>query len=303
MIVLKDICKDFDNKKVLNNISFHIAPAEAVGIIGLNGAGKTTLLNVISGILKPDSGFIRINGSGSPLEHYNLLRKLTYVSGTKSQLWEDMKIKDSFDNCITMYHLDKQNAKLKREQLSGIFEIEPFLNSVPKSLSLGERMRCEFVYALLTEPEILMLDEAMIGLDVSIKHKIMEYFEEYKRTRKTTMLVTSHKLLEVEKLCDRIILLDGGRVLFDGRIDRIMKEYSPLYRMEVRVQGQLPDFEDLPLEKFYLKNDVIDIVFDKKKIETSPIIKHIMEKCTIQDVRLYEPDLEGTIRKIYERKG
>lgn len=303
MIVLKNICKDFDNKKVLDNISFHVAPKETVGIIGLNGAGKTTLLNMIAGILKPDSGFLRINGAESPLEQYDLLRKVTYVSGTKSQLWEDMKIKDSFDNCITMYHLDKQNAKSKREQLISIFEIEPFLNSVPKSLSLGERMRCELVYALLTEPEILMLDEAMIGLDVSIKYKIMEYFEEYKRTGKATMLVTSHNLLEVEKLCDRIILLDGGRVIFDGSIDRIMKEYSPLYRMEVKVQGQLPDFEDLPLEKFYLKNDVIDIVFDKKKIETAPIIKHIMGKCTIQDVRLYEPDLEGTIRKIYERKG
>lgn len=298
MIVLKDICKKFGSKKVLDNISFHIAPKETVGIIGLNGAGKTTLLNIMSGILKPDSGFIRINGAESLLEHYNALRKLTYVSGTKSQLWEDMKVKDSFDNCITMYHLDKQGAKSKLEQLIKLFEIESFLTSVPKSLSLGERMRCELVYALLTEPEILMLDEAMIGLDVSIKHKIMEYFEEYKKTRKTTMLVTSHNLLEVESLCDRIILLDRGEIVFDGSIDRIMKEYSPLYHMEVKIQGQLPDFEDLPLEKYYLKNDVLDIVFDKKKIETAAIIEHIMKKCSIEDVQLHEPDLEGTIKKL-----
>lgn len=303
MIVLKDISKDINNKKVLDNISFHIAPKETVGIIGLNGAGKTTLLNIISGILKPDSGFIRTGGAESPLAQYDTLRKIAYVSGTKSQLWEDMKIKDSFDNCITMYHLEKQHAKEKFAELLKVFEIEPFLNSLPKNLSLGERMRCELVYALLTEPEILMLDEAMIGLDVSVKHKIMEYFEEYKKTRKTTMLVTSHNLMEVEKLCDRIILLDGGSIIFDGSIDRIMKEYSPLYRMEVKIVGQLPDFEDLPLEKIYLKNDVIHIVFDKKKIEAAPIIKHIMAKSTIKDLQLQDPDLEGTIRKIYERKG
>lgn len=303
MIVLKDICKAFENRKVLDKISFHIAPKEVVGIIGLNGAGKTTLLNIISGILKPDNGFIRINGAESPLENYNMLRKITYVSGIKSQLWEDMRIKDSFDNCITMYNLDKQNAKSRLEQLSNLFEIKAFLNSMPKSLSLGERMRCELVYALLTDPEILLLDEAMIGLDVSVKYKIMEYFEEFKRSRKTTMLVTSHNLLELERLCDRIILLDGGKIIFDGSLDRIMKEYSPLYHMEVKIEGQLPDFEDLPLEKFFYTNDVLDVVFDKKKIEAAPIIKHIMAKCTIKDVKLHEPDLEGTIRKIYGRKN
>ena len=303
MIVLKDICKDFDNKKVLNNISFHIAPAEAVGIIGLNGAGKTTLLNVISGILKPDSGFIRINGSESPLEHYNLLRKLTYVSGTKSQLWEDMKIKDSFDNCITMYHLDKQNAKLKREQLSGIFEIEPFLNSVPKSLSLGERMRCEIVYGLLSKPKILMLDEAMIGLDVSVKHKIMKYLESLKQEKKTTILYTSHNLLEIEKLCGRVILLDKGKILFDGSVERMMEQVAPLYRIQLKVEGEFPDFEDIPLEKYVVDKEEIQIWYDKQKIETTQIIQHILKKTKIKDVQLYEPDLEGTIKKILNTGG
>ena len=148
-----------------------------------------------------------------------------------------------------------------------------------------------------------MLDEAMIGLDVSMKYKIMEYFEEYRQEKKPTMIFTSHNLLEVEKLCDRVILLDKGEVIFDGSIERIMKEFAPPYHLEVRTEGNLPDFEDLPLEKFSFDKGVFHIVFDKRKIETVHILKHMLARCQIKDAKLYEPDLEGTIQKIYQKGG
>lgn len=301
MIVLKDICKELGQKSILNNISFHIRPDERVGLIGLNGAGKTTLLNMISGILKPDSGFIRVNGAENMLEHHSMLRNVAYVSGTKSQLWEDLQIKSSFDNCIQMYRIDKKSAGKRMEFLNDVFEIENLLAMRPQNLSLGERMRCELVYALLAEPMILMLDEAMIGLDVSIKHKIMKYFEDYQQEKKSTMIFTSHNLLEIEKLCDRVILLDKGKIIFDGTIGQIMKEFAPPYHLEVRTEGSLPDFEDLPLEKFTFEKGVFHIVFDKRKIETVHILEHMLERCRIKDVKLYEPDLEGTIQKIYQK--
>ena len=301
MIVLKNISKKLQNKTVLNEISFHISPNESVGIIGLNGAGKTTLLNVIAGLIKPDSGFLRIGGKENALDNYNVLRSLAYVSGTKSQLWEDIKIKDSFAHCIKMYQIPKDEAQKRFQELEEVFEVEAFLYSEPQNLSLGERMRCELVYALLAEPKILMLDEAMIGLDVSIKYKIMQYFARIKNEKKTTIIYTSHNLVEVEKLCDRVILVDNGKIIFDGSIERIMREFSPLYHMEVRVEEGLPDFEDLPLEKIGIEKDVLHIVYDKQKIDTAQILKHVMEKSKILDVRLLEPDLEGTIKKIYER--
>ncbi|MBQ4523923.1 MAG: ATP-binding cassette domain-containing protein [Lachnospiraceae bacterium] len=299
MIVLKEIEKALGKKIVLKNLSFHIAFGEKVGIIGLNGAGKTTLMNVISGILKPDKGFIRVNGVESPMEHHHALRNIAYISGTRPQLWKDLKIKDSYEHCQKMYQIDKETAKCRLNALDEIFEVKPFLTAVPNSLSLGERMRCELVYGLLAEPEILMLDEALIGLDVSIKHKIMGYFEQCRMEKKSTMLFTSHNLLEVEKLCDRVILLDKGEIIFDGSIKRMMKEFAPLYRIEVKFEGNLPDFEDLPLEKFYYEHGVLEVVFDKQKIETTQLIKHIMEKCTVKDVKIKEPDLEDTIKKIY----
>ena len=301
MIVLKNINKKFQNKEILNDISFHISENETVGIIGLNGAGKTTLLNVISGLIKPDSGFIRIKGEENVLENETALRCISYVSGTKSQLWNDIRIKDSYAHCIEMYRIPKEEAKKRLEELQEVFEITDFLEVFPQNLSLGEKMRCELVYALLAKPQIILLDEAMIGLDVSVKHKITQYFMKLKEEKKTTIIYTSHNLTEVEKLCDRIILIDKGRIIFDGSIERMLQEFSPLYQMEVKIEGAFPDFEDLPLEKLSIEKDTMHIVYDSQKIDTAQILKHMMQKTQIKDVRLFEPDLERTIKKIYER--
>lgn len=303
MIVLKHVCKKWGDKEVLKNVSFHIAPSEKVGIIGLNGTGKTTLLNIIAGILKSDSGFIRVNGVENILEHYRMLRELSYVSGTRSQLWEDLRIQDSYTHCMKMYQIDKDIGKERIQQLTELFGIQSLLGMTPKNLSFGERMRCEFVYALLVEPKIFLLDEAMIGFDVSIKHKVMEYFETYTKTAETTMIFTSHNLWEIQKLCNRVILLDDGSVIFDGGIEKLMGEYAPFYHIKAKIRGKLPDFEDLPLEKYYFTGDVLDIVYDKQKIETAQILKHVMARSRLEDVRMYEPDLEGTIQKVYEGRG
>lgn len=302
MIVLKNVSKELQKKEVLKDISFHISPNENVGIIGLNGAGKTTLLNVIAGLMKPDYGFMRVNGAENVIENEQVLRNMTYVSSVKKQLWEDIRVMDSFDHCIQMYHIAREEARTKLQELEEVFEIKELLDNIPETLSLGERMRCELAYALLPQPKILLLDEAMVGLDVSIKYNIMQYFQKLRQEKKMTILYTSHNLVEVERLCDRIILIDHGRIIFDGSVDRIMQEFSPLYHIEIKVGEVLPDFEDLPFEKISIEKNRIHIVYDKQKIDTAQILRHILEKSKIQDVRLFEPDLEGTIKKIYERE-
>ena len=301
MIVFKDINKSFSEKRILKDISFYISPGERVGIVGNNGAGKTTLLRIMSGTLKPDNGFIRINYSENPLENFEVLKDIVCISGTQSQLWKDMRIKDSFDNCIRMYKLPKESAKERLNTLVDVFEIEPLLNEIPGKLSLGEKMRCELVYALLIEAPVLLMDEAMIGLDVSIKHKAIEYFEKYCKLKECTLVYTSHNLTEVEKLCERILLIDEGKIIFDGSIDRFMREFSPLYRMEIKVGENLPDMEDLPIEKLGMENDRLYITYDKKKIDTAQILKHLKDKTVLLDIKLFEPDLENTIKKVYER--
>lgn len=299
MIVLQNVCKTLSGREVLKDISFHIAENENVGIIGLNGAGKTTLLDTIAGMVKPDSGFIRSDGKESVIEEKPSLRRFAYVSGTRSQLWETLKVKDSFDNCISMYQLDRRDAFKRLVELTEAFEIGAFIERTPKGLSLGERMRCELVYALLTQPKILMLDEVMNGLDISMKYKVVQYFEQYKNERHVTIIYTSNQLTEVERLCDRVLFIDRGRLIFDGTMARIIKQFSPHYRIEISGVEELPDFEDLPLEKYSMEKEVLTVVYDKQKIETVQIISHVMKKSKIKDVKLFEPNLEDTIKKIY----
>ena len=298
MIVIKDICKSYDEKKVLNNISFHIAKGERVGIIGLNGAGKTTLLNIISGILQPDSGFKRVNKTENVLEKEDIKRDIVYISGTRSSLWEDLRIKDTYDNCISMYRLEKNKARERLEKLIDIFEIGHLLDSLPKDISLGERMRCELVYGFLISPKLLLLDETMIGIDVSIKYKIMKWLEKLDMGE-STLIYTSHNLQEVEKICNRIILLDEGNIIFDGSVDELLEKYEPLYSLHINTHGIYPDMEDLPIEKMIIENGMIEILYRKQKIETKQIVSHILSKCEIYDMRQIEPNLTDTIRKIY----
>lgn len=300
MIVLKNICKTFEDKKVLEDISFHIAEGESVGIIGLNGAGKTTLLNIIAGLLKPDSGFIRINGAKQLIAKRPALKEVAYISGTKSQLWEDMVIKSSFENAAIMYGVDYDSYNHTLDEMDEVLRVKELLDTNPQNLSLGERMRCELMYALLTNPKILMLDEAMIGLDVTIKHQIVEYFANNRS--KYTLLYTSHNLLEVERICDRIILIDKGKIIYDGKTKNIIKEFSPMHRLELNIQGMFPDFLDIPVRKYKVNNNQLTIEYDKEIIDTAQIIKYVMSTNKINDVRLFEPDLEDTIKKIYERK-
>lgn len=296
---MKDVSKTFGNKKVLKGISLHIAENENVGLIGLNGAGKTTLLNVIAGAVKPDAGFVRTNGRESLIEDKKALKDLVYVSGTKSQLWEDLTVRASLENCIKMYQIDPQIFRNRIARLEEIFETREFMDRRPRNLSLGERMRCELVYALLAEPKILMLDEVLIGVDVSIKHRIMQFFETYRKEKHSTIIYTSNNLVEVEKLCDRVLLIDEGQIIFDGKTERIISGFSPYYRMQVGIADGIPDFEDLPLEKYSIDSDMITIDYDKRKIETTQILRHLMGKSKIEDIRLFEPDLEGTVKRIY----
>ena len=301
LIVIKDICKSYGEKKVLNNISFHIASGERVGVIGLNGAGKTTLLNILSGILQPDSGFKRVNMTENILEKDDIKRDIVYISGTKSSLWEDLRIKDTYENCISMYKLDKDVAKKRLEELTEVFDIGHLFNSLPKEISLGERMRCELVYGFLVSPKILLLDETMIGIDVSIKYKIMKWLENF-NMGESTLIYTSHNLQEVEKICSRIILLDKGNIIFDGSVEELLEKYEPLYSLSVNTKGVYPDMEDLPIEKMIIDNGMIEILYQKKKIETKQIVNHILSKCEIYDMKQIEPNLTDTIKKIYKEE-
>ena len=297
MIVLKDINKTMEGKHIIRDCTFHIRPGECVGLLGKNGAGKTTLLNLMSGMLLPDSGFLRINRTDELLMSKHARKDLVYISGVKSQLWQDLRIKDSFTHCAKMYGTDKSRL----DELIQLCEAQTLLDSYPQNLSLGERMRCEIVYALLANSSILFMDEVMIGLDATVKQRIFECLQQMKNERKTTMIYTSHNLMEVQRLCDRVLLLDEGRVICDGSVERVMWEYAPLYQLKITLEGNLlPDLEDLPIRKFVMDGEQLSIFFDNREIEKAELIKFVTNKCSVKDLKLVEPDLEDTIKAIYK---
>ncbi len=297
MIVLKEINKTMKNKHIIKDCTFHIRPGECVGLLGKNGAGKTTLLNLMSGMLLPDSGFLRINRTDELLMSKHARKDLVYISGVKSQLWQDLRIKDSFTHCAKMYGTDKSRL----DELIQLCEAQTLLDSYPQNLSLGERMRCEIVYALLANSSILFMDEVMIGLDATVKQRIFECLQQMKNERKTTMIYTSHNLMEVQRLCDRVLLLDEGRVICDGSVERVMWEYAPLYQLKITLEGNLlPDLEDLPIRKFVMDGEQLSIFFDNREIEKAELIKFVTNKCSVKDLKLVEPDLEDTIKAIYK---
>ena len=297
MIVLKEINKTMKNKHIIKDCTFHISPGECVGLLGKNGAGKTTLLNLMSGMLLPDSGFLRINRTDELLMSKHARKDLVYISGVKSQLWQDLRIKDSFTHCAKMYGTDKSRL----DELIQLCEAQTLLDSYPQNLSLGERMRCEIVYALLANSSILFMDEVMIGLDSTVKQRIFECLQQMKNERKTTMIYTSHNLMEVQRLCDRVLLLDEGRVICDGSVERVMWEYAPLYQLKITLEGNLlPDLEDLPIRKFVMDGEQLSIFFDNREIEKAELIKFVTNKCSVKDLKLVEPDLEDTIKAIYK---
>ena len=302
MIVVKDVSKKLGGKEVLKEVSFHIAPNECVGIIGRNGAGKTTLLNIMSGILKQDSGFVRINGCKDTMQDFNTLKCLSYVSGMKAQLWTEMKLIYSFENCGKLYGINSRDFSIRLGELLEVFDIKDSLQETVNYLSFGQRIRSELVYALLPKPKILFLDEALIGLDVTVKDRIMRIVEKMKEDKEVTILYTSHNLMEIEKLCDRVIVLDEGSIIFDGKTERLMKEFAPEHKADIETEGELPDLEDLPVEKYGIDKNILWIRYDKKKIKTSDVIRHVINRCKIKNVKIVEPNLEDTIKKIYERK-
>ncbi|MGN0474257.1 MAG: ATP-binding cassette domain-containing protein [Acutalibacteraceae bacterium] len=302
MIVVDKLSKSYGEKNVLENISFHISEGECVGLIGLNGAGKTTLINILLGKLKASSGLVRVLQQDSAALNREALRKIGYVSGTGTQLWKNMRLRYSFESCAAMHNISDRDYKIRLSELCSALQISELLSSEPHRLSMGQRMRCELAYALLPHPKLLILDEATIGIDVAAKNFILQCIDNMRRQNHMTVIYAGHYLKEVEQLCERIIVLDHRAILFDGNLHKFVDEYGSFCTLKLKCDA-LPDLEDLPVEEFCIADQNIVIEFNKRKIGTAEIIRHIRQKCEIRDIKLIEPNLEDTIKKIYAREA
>ena len=284
--------------KAVNGISFKINRGEFVGLIGPNGAGKTTTLKCLTGLLKPDDGNVKILGYEPSKRNYRYLEKISFVMGQKSQLWWELPVVDSFLLNKEIYRISNDDYKRRLKKLVDFLEIGEILNTQVMKLSLGQRMKCELASALLHKPEIVFLDEPTIGLDVVMQKKLREFLKEYNKKINSTILLTSHYMEDVKDLCKRVIVIDKGKILFDGRVRDLVKKYVnyKVLHFELRKGVKEEDLKKLgKIEYFNGNRGKMNV----KREEVAKVAAKLLKSFPVEDIDIEEVSLEDVVRTIF----
>ena len=285
----------------VKGINFDIHPGEFVGFVGPNGAGKTTTLKMLSGILYPTGGEIEVLNH-KPFERKSEFQKqCALVMGQKNQLWWDLPAMESFLLNKAIYEISDEDFKKNLDELSELLDIKDILNVQVRKLSLGQRMKCELVAALLHSPKVLFLDEPTIGLDVVSQNAIREFLKKYNQEKKATIILTSHYMQDIKRLCDRVIIIHHGELLYDGTYDALHTKYSDNKTLEFRVAEGIPEKD---LEEFGVKIEVKDGAYtvEVPREKTAEVTGKLLEKYKIDDIIIHERDIEEIIGEIFSSK-
>ncbi|MBB6455102.1 ABC-2 type transport system ATP-binding protein [Salirhabdus euzebyi] len=298
------------NYKILSavdGISFNVKPGEMVGYIGENGAGKSTSIKMLTGILTPTSGEVIVNGMNPHKEREEFVRTIGVVFGQRSQLWWDIAVQESFRLLKKVYRVSDEDYASHMEHVIDTLDIAPLLDKPVRKLSLGQRMRCELAAALIHNPPLLFLDEPTIGLDVLVKNKIRTFLKEINERYNTTILLTTHDLQDIEALCERVVMLDQGKVIYDGSINDLRarwmegKEIHFQFKREVEKDEltKLSNGITVDWQPGKRKDLWIGHVEDNDEV-ISDIIARVVNELKIIDVNIKSITTEEIVRNIYE---
>nr|WP_198510320.1 ATP-binding cassette domain-containing protein [Bacillus solitudinis] len=294
------------NYKVLaavDNISLTVKQGEMVGYIGENGAGKSTTIKMLTGILTPTSGSVVVNGMDPHKEREQFVRTIGVVFGQRSQLWWDIAVQESFRLLKKVYRVSDEDYKNHMGHVIETLEIGPLLDKPVRKLSLGQRMRCELAAALIHNPPLLFLDEPTIGLDVLVKLKIRKFLKEINKQYKTTILLTTHDLTDIEALCERVVLLDEGKIVYDGKLNQLQAKAVEGKQVEFQFlpethENNLPRIPKVHWEQKDATTWLANVNGDEQMV--SELISKVVQNNLIKNVRINEVSTEEIIRKIYE---
>jgi ABC-2 type transport system ATP-binding protein len=289
----------YEEKIAVRDVTMELEPGELVGYIGPNGAGKSTTIKMLTGILVPTAGTIEVAGL-VPYERRNEnARNIGVVFGQRSQLYWDLPLVESFELLRAIYSIPKERYRENLQRFIEMLEMDPFLRTPVRQLSLGQRMRGDFAAAMLHNPRIVYLDEPTIGLDVVAKEAIREFVRHINQDRGTTIILTTHDLADVERLCRRIILIDKGTIIFDGTVEHIKEQYGTHRTLVLTLTEPHPDpaLEGAEIES----NDrgLVRYRFDRRRVRPDQLIREATEQYELRDISIEEPDLESIIRRIY----
>ncbi len=294
------IVPEYKMKRAVDNISFSIEKGEMVGFIGPNGAGKSTTVKMLTGILVPTSGSISIGGLSPSRDRKRNAMKLGVVFGQRSQLWWDLPVVDTFELLRYVYKIPEKTFKSNMELFNELLDINSFMSQPVRQLSLGQRMRADIAAALLHDPEIIFFDEPTIGLDVIAKEKVREFIRFINKEKGTTMLFTTHDMQDIEKTCQRMIIIDQGTTIYDGTVQHIKDSFGTTRTLVVEFSESVGKIDISGVEVVEEKDRKKWLRFQKEQVSVSSLIYELTQMYGIVDLTVQEPEIEGIIREIYQ---
>ena len=296
------VSRKYETKEAVRGISFDIKEGEIVGFVGPNGAGKSTTIKALAGVLYPTSGTVNVLGFVPWKERTKYVKHIGVVLGQKTQMAWDLPPVDTFYLNRDLYDIDKQEFETRLASMVALLGVERVIKTPVHTLSLGERMRCELIASLLHKPKLVFLDEPSIGLDVIAKEKLREFILEINRTEKTTFIITSHDMQDIERLCKRLIIINHGVLIYDGSLERIKKEYITHKHIEVQTTEKIKPIQlrgCTVLEQEGLK---VKLEVDVTKQKVQRVIDHVLKKYTLVDILVSDPPIEEIIKQMFARK-
>lgn len=286
--------------KAVSDVSFEVSRGECVGYLGPNGAGKSTTIKMLTGILVPTRGSISVNGIVPYENRQENAKQIGVVFGQRTQLWWDLPPIESFDLLGKIYKVPNQRLKQNIDYFVDILNLNSFLNTPVRKLSLGQKMRCELAAALLHEPELLYLDEPTIGLDVVAKEKIREFLKKINTEKQVTILLTTHDLDDVESLCQRVMVIDNGKLIHDDSISSLKGRYGNFKVLEVDFADDTNTVLPNGCESIKVDGKKRWIEFDTDIIKAPELISNLAGKYSMVDLSVHERPIEEVIKRIYQ---
>jgi len=286
--------------EAVKEVSFELEEGEVVGFLGPNGAGKTTTLKMLSGILCPSSGIAKVLGFKPFDRRPEMLRQIALVMGNRQQLWWDLPAWDSFVVLRELYDVSKTDFDQRVEYLIDVLQLKDKVNTQVRKLSLGERMKCELVAALLHSPRVVFLDEPTIGLDVVSQKRIRDFLREFNQREKCTILLTSHYMQDVQELCKRVIVIDHGSMIFKGTLQELTGRYAETRRLRLTFDGdtipELTEYGEI------VEQGDFSVVLSIPRAQIAMVTGQILQKFQVQDIAVEDVSADEVIRDLFSVK-
>ena len=296
------IAPQYQEVRAVDHISFTLREGELVGYLGPNGAGKSTTIKMLTGLLVPSSGELLVDGFTPWKDRQRYVAHIGAVFGQRTTLWWDLPVIESFELLQPMYRVPADRFRRNLNEFVDLLEMGDFINQPVRALSLGQRMRADLCAALLHEPRLVFLDEPTIGLDVVAKERIRQFILHMNRERGVTVLLTTHDLSDVERLCERVMILDHGRLLFDGRLSDLNERFESDWFLVVSFAE---DYEDVSLPGLpppHREDHTAVYRFDHRQVGSAELIQQLLPRFHIYDIEVRRPAVEETVRRIYEER-